>query len=74
MIEEEWGQIDSQILRRYKRLSDSAFLANVTAETEEEPLYVHINASAAALVSRIRETMQQANMTEESVTIELRAT
>ena len=73
MIEEEWGQTDSQILRRYKRLSDGAFLANGTAETEEEPLYAHINASAASLVSRIREAMQQADMTEESVTIELRS-
>ncbi|MDR2599594.1 MAG: DUF262 domain-containing HNH endonuclease family protein [Oscillospiraceae bacterium] len=71
LIEEEWGQTDSQILRRYKRLADGVILENVTAETEEEPLYVHINASAASFVSRIRETMQQADMTEESVTIEL---
>ena len=69
---EEWGQTDSQITRRYKRLSDSEYLANVTGETEEEPLYVHINASAATFMCRIRETMQQADMIEESMTIELK--
>lgn len=72
LIEEEGIPNGSQIKRKYKRLTDSAFLSNVTSETEEEPLYVFVNASAATFMHRIREAMQQADMTEESMTIELK--
>jgi len=56
---------------RYKRLSDGVNLINIEGETEDEPLYVHINASASTFISRIREAMILSEMGEETVTIEL---
>jgi hypothetical protein len=56
---------------RYKRLSDGVNLINIEGETEDEPLYVHINASASTFIGRIREAMILSEMGEETVTIEL---
>ena len=62
---------DESLKSRYKRLSDGINLINIEGETEEEPLYVHINASASTFISRIREAMILSEMGDETVTIEL---
>ena len=64
---------DDSLKNRYKRLSDGISLTNVEGETEDEPLYVHINASASKIISRIREAMILSEMGEETVTIELKS-
>ena len=64
---------DDSLKNRYKRLSDGINLTNVEGETEDEPLYVHINASASTIISRIREAMLLSEMGEETVTIELKS-
>jgi len=57
---------------KYKRLYDSVSFANVDGETEEEPIYVHINKSARTFIKFIQEAMNLSELGEESVIIELK--
>ena len=62
---------DQSVAGKFKRLSDGVLFSNVEMETEETPLYVHINLGAKAFTSRIQEAMIVSEMDEEFVVIEL---
>ena len=65
-------EIDESAAGKYKRLIDGLLFSKVKEEVEENPIYIHINQSAASITNNIREVMVLSEMSEESVIIQLR--
>ena len=63
---------EQSVAGKFKRLSDGILFSKVKGETEENPLYVHVNQSAKFFINRIQEAMLLSEMNEESVAIELK--
>ena len=62
---------DEQLKNRYKRLSDGTLYARLD-KINDGDIFVFINQSAQTIINRIGHVMNILNMSEESVTIELK--
>jgi len=63
---------DSTITSKFKRLSDGTIFSKVQSSSGDDSIYVHINKSAQDLILRMRQSLEMADMDEESVYIELK--
>ncbi len=62
---------EPDVFKKYKRLSDGLSFSKINPAHDDEQPYIFINLSAVTFMTKIRHLMQIADMTKESVIIDL---